>query len=221
MRIGILFSSGKDSTTVLWKAKEHYEVVCLMSILPDNPDSYMFQKPLKELLERQAASLHLPLITQHTAGEKEDELAELILLLRRAKEEHGIEAVGVGAIASSYQNDRVKAICDDLGLEVYAPLWNADPQKHIRELLAAGFDIRMTRIAADGLTAEWLGRRLTPDDVDRLVQLHEKLGLSVAGEGGEFETIVLDGPIFSEPISIEYEVKMESENRGELTLVVR
>lgn len=218
MRIGILFSGGKDSTAVLWKAKDRYEVACLMSMLPDNPDSYMFQKPLQELLELQAESLDLPLLTQHTAGEKEAELDELRLLLQRAKDEHGIEVIGVGAIASSYQNDRVKLLCDDLGLQVYAPLWGADPQRHMRDLIDAGFDVRMTRIAADGLDAQWLGRRLTHEDVDRLIALNEKIGLSVGGEGGEFETIVLGGPIFSRHISIESTLTQESAQRAELVI---
>jgi asparagine synthase (glutamine-hydrolysing) len=76
----------------------------------------------------------------------------------------------------------------------------------------------MTRIAADGLTAEWLGKRLTDGDVDRLVALNKRLGINVAGEGGEFETIVLDGPIFAAPIEISFEKAMESENRGELKI---
>jgi diphthine-ammonia ligase len=219
MRLGILFSSGKDSTFTLWYySQQAWDVACLLSMLPASEDSYMFQNPSVELLRKQADSLQISLLLQDTIGEKEKELDDLKKLLQRAKDEFGIDGVAVGALASDYQQERVNRICHELQLKTFAPLWHKDQEKLLRELIEAGFDIRMTRIAAEGLTKEWLGKRLTAEDVDKLVTLHKKIGLSVGGEGGEFETIVLDGPIFAEPIAIEFEKKMESEHRGELKL---
>jgi asparagine synthase (glutamine-hydrolysing) len=219
MRISILFSSGKDSTFTLWYYLEQgWEVSCLLSMVPDSPDSYMFQNPDIELLKSQADSLQIPLLLQTTAGEKEAELDDLRQLMQKAKDEFGIEGVAAGALASDYQQERINRVCQELGLKTYAPLWHKDQERLLREMIAAGFDIRMTRIAADGLTAEWLGKRLTDGDVDRLVALNKRLGINVAGEGGEFETIVLDGPIFAAPIEISFEKAMESENRGELKI---
>jgi diphthine-ammonia ligase len=219
MRIGVLFSSGKDSTATLWYYEEQgWDVACLLSLLPENPDSYMFQNPSSELLKKQATSLQIPLLTQYTKGEPEAELADLKELLARAKQEYEITGVAVGALASDYQQERVNRICHDLSLKTYAPLWHKNQEQLMRQLIDAGFDIRMTRIAADGLTKEWLGIKLTQDDVDKLVALNKKFGLSIAGEGGEFETIVLDGPIFAQPIAIQFDLEMESAHRGELVL---
>jgi len=219
MRIGVLFSSGKDSTyTTFHYLEQGWDIACLLSMIPENQDSYMFQNPAVGLLRKQASSMQIPLLTQTTTGEKEKELDDLKTLLKRAKEEYEIIGVAVGAVASDYQHERVNRICEELGLKTYAPLWHKDQEQLLREMITAGFDIRMTRIASDGLTKEWLGRRLTASDVDRLVALNKKLGINVAGEGGEFETIVLDGPIFAEPITIESEAIMESDNRGELRI---
>ena len=88
----------------------------------------------------------------------------------------------------------------------------------MREIIAAGYDIRMTRIAAEGLDKSWLGRKLTLKDCSTLEELQKKIGLHPAGEGGEFETIVLDAPLFKSPIDINFSISMESENRGELVL---
>jgi asparagine synthase (glutamine-hydrolysing) len=187
-------------------------------MIPENPDSYMFQNPSIELLKKQANSLQIPSLTKTTTGEKEKELDDLKELLRKAKEEYDITGVAVGAVASDYQHERVNRVCEGLGLKTYAPLWHKDQEMLLREMISAGFDIRMTRIASDGLTKEWLGKRLTHEDVDRLVALNKKLGINIAGEGGEFETIVLDGPIFAQPIDIDYDIIMESENRGELMI---
>lgn len=219
MRIGVLFSSGKDSVNALWYYLEQaWDVRCLLSLLPANEDSWMFQAPSKELLERQAASLGFPLLTRETLGEKEEELSDLKALLQDAKEQYGLEGVAAGALASDYQHERITRICHELGLKTYGPLWHKDQGMLLAEMIEAGFDVRMTRIAADGLAREWLGRKLTHADVERLRKLHEKTQFHIAGEGGEFETIVLDGPIFSEGIRIEYEVEMESECRGELVI---
>lgn len=221
MRIGILFSSGKDSTNTLWYYLEQgWDVACLLSLLPKNPDSFMFQNPSRELLEKQAESLGLPIMLQETEGEQEKELDDLKRLLQEGKERYGLDGVAAGALASDYQHERVTRVCHELGMKTFSPLWHKDQETLIREMIAAGFDVRMTRVAADGLTEEWLGKRLTLEDVDRLHKLHKKNGFHIAGEGGEFETIVLDGPIFGKPLQITFEKEMESENRGELTEIV-
>jgi asparagine synthase (glutamine-hydrolysing) len=219
MAIAILFSSGKDSTFTLWYyLQQAWDVACLLSMIPQSQDSYMFQNPSVALLKKQASSLQIPLLLQETHGEKELELEDLKILLQNAKEKYDIDGVAVGALASDYQQERINRVCHELNLKTYAPLWHKNQEQLLRELLAAGFDIRMTRIAADGLTEEWLGKKLTQGDVDKLVALNKRLSINVGGEGGEFETIVLDGPIFAEPINISYGKKMESTHRGELVL---
>lgn len=221
MRVGILFSSGKDSTFTLHRCRaepERWEVVCLLTLLPANPDSHMFQRPARELVEAQAESLGLPVLFKETPGEKERELEELRLLLEEAKERYGIEGIASGALASDYQYTRINRLCGELGLHSYAPLWQQEQLIHMRQMVEAGFDIRMTRVAAMGLDESWLGRPLTAEDLDRLERLREEVGLHPAGEGGEFETIVLDGPGFAHPIRIAFTKEMESDERGELRI---
>src|SRR5438105_4382059 len=129
MRIGILFSSGKDSTATLWYYLEQgWDVACLLSLLPENPDSYMFQNPSVELLKKQATSLQIPLLLQHTRGEQETELADLKELIIKAKQEYELTGVAVGALASDYQHERVHRICADAGLKTFAPLWHKNQE---------------------------------------------------------------------------------------------
>ena len=78
MRIGILFSGGKDSTfTLAYYLEQAWDVTCLISLLPKNTESWMFQTPDVEITKLQASALGLPLITQYTHGKKEDELLDL------------------------------------------------------------------------------------------------------------------------------------------------
>ncbi|MBU1939710.1 TIGR00289 family protein, partial [Candidatus Micrarchaeota archaeon] len=74
-------------------------------------------------------------------------------------------------------------------------------------------------IAAQGLDEKWLGREINADAVAELKQLHEKHGISIVGEGGEFETLVLNCPLFKKRIEIiRSEKKIENENTGVLII---
>ena len=53
-------------------------------------------------------------------------------------------------------------------------------------------------------------KEITHEDVDKLVKLNEKIGMNIAGEGGEFETLMVDGPIFKKRIIIiDSEIEIE------------
>jgi asparagine synthase (glutamine-hydrolysing) len=72
----------------------------------------------------------------------------------------------------------------------------------MQQLLAIGFEFIFSSVAAYGLDKSWVGRRIEEKDIERLVRLNEKIGLNVAGEGGEFESFVLDGPMYHKKIEI-------------------
>ena len=128
-----------------------------------------------------------------------------------AKTKYKIEGVVSGAIASKYQKERVDKICKDLGLQSIAPLWQTGIEVYIRELLR-DFEIIITGIAADGLTKDDLGKKFDMVFTDKL----KKLKVNLVGEGGEFETFVLNCPLFKKKIKIEEaEKKMENERTGQ------
>ncbi|MFC1742061.1 diphthine--ammonia ligase [Nanoarchaeota archaeon] len=212
--LGVMFSSGKDSAYALWTMmKQNYPVRCLITMKSSNPDSYMFHTPNIDLASLQAKAINVPIVVEETAGEKEKELDDLKRAILRAKLEYGIEGVVTGALYSQYQRERIEKICDSLGLKVFSPLWHMDQEKEMRQLIAEGFEVVLGSVAAEGLDKSWLGRRLSGSDVDKLVALKSKIGLNVAGEGGEFESLVLDGPMFSKRVVVdEVEVVEESEN---------
>ena len=59
MRLGVLFSGGKDSTYALLKAKEKNEVVCLISIISENKESYMFHTPNIDITKMQSEMMEI------------------------------------------------------------------------------------------------------------------------------------------------------------------
>jgi len=123
--------------------------------------------------------------------------------LRRAFDRADADGIVVGAIASDYQHSRVNRVAHALDLPVFAPLWRQDPRQLVRDYLRAGFRIAFSSVSAEGLDASWLGRTWDDATVDDLLRLQESRGVHPCGEGGEFETLVLDGPLFRKRLVVD------------------
>ncbi len=216
MKLGVLFSSGKDSHYAMHiMQRQNYDIACLITLKSKNKDSFMFHTPNIDITKLQAECLDIPLIEQETSGEKEKELKDLENALKLAKQEHKIQGVVTGAIFSNYQRERIENICDKLGLKIFSPLWHMDQEKEIRALAREGYEVIIGSIAADGLTKQWLGRKIDDKAINELIKLNEKCKINVAGEGGEYESLVLDMPMYKKKIKIiDYDLVMDNECTG-------
>lgn len=200
MRLAALYSGGKDSTFALWAAQQRgWEVTHLVSILPEDPASMMYHVPNLDLVPLLAEALGIPLVREPA---KAGEAAELDAL-RRALQGLPVDGLVVGAIASDYQHSRVNGVAHDLGLRVFAPLWRHDPRRLVHEYLEAGLRIVFSSVSAEGLDASWLGRVWDASAIADLLRLNATRGVHPCGEGGEFETLVLDAPPFTRRIAVD------------------
>jgi len=199
MRVAVLISGGKDSALALYRAlKRGYDVKCLVTMIPQREDSWMFHYPNVKLTSLFAEACGLPLVKAETSGVKEEELEDLKRLLANLN----VEGVVSGTIRSTYQKSRLDRVCAEIGLKSIAPLWCEDPELLMEELIACDFLVVFTGVYAYGLDQSWLGRRLDRDAVKALLDLNRKYGISIMGEGGEYETLVLDAPFFKKRIRI-------------------
>jgi len=213
MRLGVLFSGGKDSTLALAKAKEKNEVVCLITLISENKESYMFHTVNVGLTTLQAEALDLPIIQRVTEGRKEEELEDLKKAMQEAKTTFNIKGIVTGAIQSEYQAGRIRKICAELDLQCLNPLWKKDQKELLEEIVEEGYKTIISGVFAYPLDRSWLGREIDREMIDRLVKLQEKYGISPAGEGGEIETTTLDAPPFRKRIEIlESEIKTKGDS---------
>ncbi|MDN7024340.1 diphthine--ammonia ligase [Methanoculleus sp. FWC-SCC1] len=203
MKLGVLLSGGKDSLFACYRAMEKEEVVCLITVVSRNDESYMFHTPNIHLAALQAEAAGLPLVEVETAGEEERELDDLQRAIALARDEHGIEGVVTGAILSVYQATRVQRICAGLGLWCFNPLWHTDQAAYMEALLAAGFRVLIAGVFAEPFDETWLGREIDADTLAELRRLADRYRISLTGEGGELETFVTDAPFFTQRIVVD------------------
>ena len=181
------------------EAKE--DVKYLLSMKSKNDESYMFHVPNIHVTDLLSEALDIPIMSVETEGVKEEELEDLKAAFVELKN-LGVEAIYTGALYSVYQKSRIEKLGDEVGLEIISPYWHVDELEYMRKIVSLGFKIMICGVAAWGLDESWLGRIIDDDTIDELVKLNEKYHVDIAFEGGEAETLAVDGPIFKKRIEI-------------------
>eukprot|EP00842_Homolaphlyctis_polyrhiza_P002163 jgi/Hompol1/2948/HPOL_003073-RA len=183
------------------------------SSLSDDMDSHMFQTVGHDIVEHYASCMQLPLFRQEIVHgsistsanytpNQNDEVEDLYRLLWRVKDEiPDLEAVSTGAILSNYQRTRVENVCARLGLISLAFLWQGRQEKLLLDMIHSNVDAILIKVAALGLSEAHLGRTLAQMH-PVLTRLNSKYGINVCGEGGEYETLTLDCPLFRKRITV-------------------
>ncbi len=215
MGYAALFSGGKDSSLALWKAQNlGLDVSHLVTVYPDRSDSYMFHKPNLHLVPKLAKSLDTELVKIETPGEKEKELIDLKNELKNLE----ITGLITGAVASNYQMERIESISAELSLDMFAPVWKMDQSELLEDLLKNGFRSIIVSVSAYGLDEEWLGRTIDEKCIQDLKNLQEKYGINISGEGGEYESLVLEAPNYDYKFKVVEKSKKWDGKRGELLI---
>lgn len=222
MRVVALLSGGKDSLFNMFLAtKEGHETVAIGNLKPpaeksDELDSYMYQTVGHQAIELIAEALDKPLFRKEITGStknkdldyteatEDDEVEQLYCLLKDIRDIHKIqfEAVSVGAIASSYQKSRVENICQRLGIEMLAYLWHKDQDELLQSMIDNNFNAILIKVACMGLSKQHVGLSIGEMQA-YLRKLNKEYETNVCGEGGEYETLVLDCPLYKKRLVLD------------------
>ncbi len=219
MRLAVLYSGGKDSTLALFKAREHHEIVCLVTLVSKNKESFMFHTPNIDITSLQAEALDLPLIRVETEGEKEKELDDLRKAIAEAKQKHKIEGIVTGAVHSTYQATRIQTVCHELGLWCFNPLWLMDQKKLLHEIIDSKIIAIISGVFAEPLDKIFLGKEINQELIEKLCKIAEKYKINPAGEGGEIETTVINAPVFKKRILIKKSIIDYQNNSGVFQII--
>eukprot|EP00536_Pseudo-nitzschia_multiseries_P002112 jgi/Psemu1/148414/gw1.28.123.1 len=230
MKFIALVSGGKDSIySILHAIRNGHELVaCLHLGAPavDDTDegepeeSYMYQTAASEavkimveeclgvdllLYPRKGKSVNTGLVYDNTTPR--DEVEDLFLALEQATKRYDIDAVCSGAILSTYQRVRIEHVCNRLGLTSLSYLWRFGPQKELlQQMLDDGIEAILVKVACPpGLVPhKHLNKSLRfLSDIGLLERLNQLYQFHVCGEGGEYESFVLDSPLHKKKLVLD------------------
>ncbi len=210
MNVACLITGGKDSIYACYVAKHYgWNIKYLIGIKPKKL-SWMYHMENIHILPLVAKAMQLPLLIKESEAEKEKEIDDLKELIEKAN----VEGIVSGAIASEYQRTRIEKICHEIGVKSFTPIWHKKQEIILDDLIKANFKVIITAVASYGLNEKWLGREINENCVNELKLLNKKYGINVAGEGGEYETLVLYCPLYKKRIRIISAEKVWNGTRG-------
>lgn len=199
MRLASLYSGGKDSTFSLYLMEQSgHDIPYLVNVVPEDAASWIFHTPNLSVVPLMAESMGKELVTAKSSGTEEGDMEGL----RNALDGLDVEGVVSGAIWSDYQWDRMNIVCGDLGLKLMAPLWRKDQDMLMDQFIDSGIRSMIVGCYAEGLGEEWLGRIIDRQAVEELKVIRARTGISIMGEGGEYESLTIDSPMHSRPLEI-------------------
>ncbi|KAG9248833.1 hypothetical protein BJ878DRAFT_451516 [Calycina marina] len=181
-------------------------------------NSFMYQTIGHTVIPLYEQALGLPLYRQeitgtavqagitYSHGDSADETESLIPLLKTIMaKDPTANALSTGAILSTYQRTRIESVALRLGLTPLSYLWQypilppGNQTSLLHDMQGIGLDARIIKVASGGLDESFLWENVASAKVvRRMDRALKRFGMdgngAVLGEGGEFETLVIDGP---------------------------
>jgi ABC transporter with metal-binding/Fe-S-binding domain ATP-binding protein len=199
LKVSCLVSGGKDSIFALWCALHQYEVTSIINIQPKSSDSQLYHAPNTKHVKLIAKMLNLPLIEVKSISY---DLSEEIELLTKTIIKSKTEAIITGGLRSEFQRYSFNRAALKAKVHCFNPLWRLAPRILMDELLSNHFHIILVSVASMGLKKSLLGKKITSELLKEIQASDQVSDLVIAGEGGEYESFVLDAPFFPSRIQI-------------------
>lgn len=192
------WSGGKDACLALYRAiKAGAKPSYLFTMLEESGMYSRAHHLPVSVIEKQAESLGIPLITRAATWDAYEKMFVDGLKEIKQSDVH----LGVfGDIDLDGHLEWVEKTCHSVKIHSYHPLWKENRRQLIREFVDLGFSAKVIVVKEGVLPRSFLGRTFDRKLIDEI----EYLGVDACGEEGEFHTLVTDGPIFSEPLSLQF-----------------
>ncbi len=215
MKVVVAWSGGKDSAFALFKVmQERQDVVSLITFMRSESTSN-FHGIRSDLLDAQAQAMGIPLFKRVTETKTYEQRFKEVLLQFKAK---GVEGLVTGDIyeVANHEERWLERICREVGLKPMRPLWQGNTTQIFKDFIGTGFKATVVRTKLSLLGEEWLGRQL---DSKFLIDVLKLGNVDPCGEGGEYHTVVTDGPMFKSSIRLVETKKSSLDGFGRLEIV--
>jgi len=198
MKVVAAWSGGKDSAYAEYLATQQgHEVVNILTMMMSKEKSN-FHMIRAEILDAQSDAIGIPIVKQQATPKTYED--DFKAALRRFKAED-VEGLVTGDIyeVTGHEQGWLGRVLKEVGLKPIKPLWMLDTKQIYLDYLKTGFKATVVRTNLERLGVEWLGRVLDRKFYDDILKLGN---VDPCGEGGEYHTVVTDGPTFRKKIEI-------------------
>jgi uncharacterized protein (TIGR00290 family) len=197
MNYAVSWSGGKDAALSMWRVwREHGPPAALVTTFEADGSRSRAHRLPPAVLEAQAAAIGVPLVAVPTT--LPDYAANFGAALARLRDDAGVTAAVFGDIELEAHRSWFRKLCAEVGVDCVHPIWEVSREMLLREFLDAGFVTRLVAVQDGKLDPALLGRTLD----DALIDEFRAAGIDLAGENGEYHSIVVDGPCFARPLAL-------------------
>jgi uncharacterized protein (TIGR00290 family) len=215
MKVVASWSGGKDSCFALYKAiKEGYKVLSLLTFMQSETTTNFHALNVK-LLDAQAQAVGIPMFKRVTTPEAYEQQFKETLLQFKAQGAEGLVTGDIYEVAG-HEERWLERVCKEVGLTPIRPLWMGDTKQIFQDFIGAGFEATVVRTKNAVLGEAWLGRQLNQQFLTDILKLDN---VDPCGEGGEYHTVMTDGPIFKNRINLVETKKSSNNGYGRLEIV--
>ncbi len=204
----VSWSGGKDAALSYHRVKEKFQVTHLLNMVAEDGKVSRSHGIRTGILRMQSEAMGLHIVQPKSSWETyEEEFKKALAGLK----DKGVVAGIFGDIDLEEHREWVERVSRESGMEAVLPLWGEKKREDlIEELIGAGFETIVVATKKDLLGSEWLGRGI---DRDFIRDISEINGVDISGEGGEYHTLVVSGPIFKKRIKILKSEKVTRDQR--------
>jgi uncharacterized protein (TIGR00290 family) len=207
MKVVASWSGGKDSCFAYYLASQQgFEVVSLLTMMMNQEKSNFHMIP-SSILDAQSEAIGIPIVKQQATPETYEN--DFKSALRRFKLK-GVQGLVTGDIyeVAGHEEGWLGRVLKEVGLKPVKPLWMGDTKQIYLDYLKTGYRAVVVRTNLEKLGVEWLGRLLDKKFYEDILKIGN---IDPCGEGGEYHTVVIDGPTFKKKIEILETVKHKIE----------
>jgi diphthine-ammonia ligase len=190
------WSGGKDSAYAFYnRLCQGWRPGPLITMLTEDGERSRSHGIHKSVLEAQAQRIGAPLVVRATTwSDYEDAFIDAL----REAFALGANDCAFGDIDFEENRAWEERVCTSAGMTAHIPLWKVDREDYVARVVADGFRCKLIAIKQGVLPKELLGRELDRSLVDEL----KSYGVDLAGEAGEYHTLLVASPIFDSSVDL-------------------
>lgn len=196
------WSGGKDSCFALMQAmKEGYVSKVLLNVLNEEGKISRSHGIPSAILQAQSFAAGIPIHFIESSWKEYE--PKFIQGLKQLTEQYELTHAVFGDIDLQAHRDWEDKVCKEARVQAVLPLWKQDRLQLVNQMLES--KIETIIVSCNEVMGEkFLGKTLTTDLIDELQQL----GVDPCGENGEFHTLVVNCPLFTQRLQVQVTEKL-------------